>query len=245
MVLPVFMPQRLLSGLVLKCVFCRCRHFGGGTFWGINEMSQVDEFIKGIDKVIRVVSGVASASRPNPAAKIVDGTLDDSERRHSAGLMRVNHVGEVCAQALYDAQGRFAKTPELRGQFAQAGREEEDHLAWTAQRLQELGSRTSLLNPFWYAGAYAIGAVAARIGDAQSLGFVVETERQVEAHLASHLNRLPARDEKSRAIVEQMRADEIEHGAAAKSLGAADVPAPVRSIMQAMAKVMTTTAYYI
>lgn len=208
-------------------------------------MFRIDEFITGIDKVVRVVSGVAAASRPNPAAKIADGLLDDAERRHSAGLMRVNHVGEVCAQALYDAQGRFAKNAELRVQFERAGREEEDHLAWTAQRLDELGSRTSLLNPLWYAGAYTIGALAARIGDPQSLGFVVETERQVEAHLESHLDSLPPQDAKSRAIVDQMRIDEIEHGAAAKALGAAEMPLPVQSAMRAMAKVMTSTAYYI
>lgn len=208
-------------------------------------MWNIDELISGVDKVVRVVSGVASASRPSPAAKIVDGQLDDAERRRSAGLMRVNHVGEVCAQALYDAQGAFSKNDELKRQFRQAGREEEDHLAWTSQRLNELGSRVSLLNPFWYAGAYALGAVAARIGDAHSLGFVVETERQVEAHLASHLNLLPASDEKSRAIVEQMRVDEIEHGAAAQAMGAAATPASVQAVMRAMAKVMTTTAYYI
>ena len=208
-------------------------------------MWNIDEFISGVDKVVRVVSGVASASRPNPAARIPDGRLDDAERRRSAGLMRVNHVGEVCAQALYDAQGAFAKNDKLKRQFRQAGREEEDHLAWTAQRLQELGSRVSLLNPFWYAGAYALGALAARIGDAHSLGFVVETERQVEAHLASHLDLLPASDEKSRVIVEQMRVDEIEHGAAAQAMGAAPAPAPVQAAMRAMAKVMTTTAYYI
>lgn len=208
-------------------------------------MFRIDEFITGVDKVLRVVSGVAAASRPNPAARIVDGAMDDAERRHSAGLMRVNHVGEVCAQALYDAQGRFAKTAELKRQFERAGREEEDHLAWTAQRLEELGSRTSLLNPLWYAGAYALGTIAARIGDAQSLGFVVETERQVEAHLESHLDSLPSQDAKSRAIVDQMRIDEIEHGAAAKTLGASEMPLPVQSAMRAMAKVMTTTAYYI
>ncbi|WP_420476854.1 2-polyprenyl-3-methyl-6-methoxy-1,4-benzoquinone monooxygenase [Noviherbaspirillum sp. ST9] len=208
-------------------------------------MLNIDELISGVDKVVRVVSGVASASRPNPAAKVADGQLDEAERRRSAGLMRVNHVGEVCAQALYDAQGAFSRSEELKRQFRQAGREEEDHLAWTAQRLEELGSRVSLLNPFWYAGAYALGAVAARIGDAQSLGFVVETERQVEAHLDSHLTLLPAADEKSRAIVEQMRVDEIEHGAAAQAMGAAATPAPVQAAMRAMAKVMTTTAYYI
>ncbi|GAB3548161.1 2-polyprenyl-3-methyl-6-methoxy-1,4-benzoquinone monooxygenase [Noviherbaspirillum agri] len=208
-------------------------------------MRLADEFITGFDKVLRVLSGVAFPSRPNPAAKVADNTLDDAERRHSAGLMRVNHVGEVCAQALYESQGRFAKRTEMKAQFFQAGREEEDHLAWTAQRLHELGSRTSLLNPLWYAGAYAIGAVAARVGDAQSLGFVVETERQVEAHLASHMSRLPLHDEKSRAIVEQMRQDEVAHGASAQALGAAEMPAPVRFAMRGMAKVMTATAYYI
>ncbi|WP_136418792.1 MULTISPECIES: 2-polyprenyl-3-methyl-6-methoxy-1,4-benzoquinone monooxygenase [Oxalobacteraceae] len=208
-------------------------------------MRNVDELITGLDKVLRAVSGVVTASRPNPAAKVVESTMDDRERRHSAGLMRVNHVGEVCAQALYESQGRFSGNVSLRQQFAQAGREEEDHLAWTSQRLQELGSHTSLLNPLWYAGAYAIGTVAARMGDANSLGFVVETERQVEAHLASHLNRLPQHDEKSRAIVEQMRVDEIAHGASAQSLGAAELPLPIRGVMRAMAKVMTATAYYI
>lgn len=208
-------------------------------------MPDLDNVLIGFDRMLRVVAGVAHASRPNPAAKVMDAHLEAAERRHSAGLMRVNHVGEVCAQALYDAQGVFAKTEELKRQFRQAGREEQDHLAWTAQRLDELGSHVSLLNPLWYAGAYAIGAVAARIGDAQSLGFVVETERQVEAHLASHLTLLPQSDEKSRAIVEQMRVDEIEHGAAAKEMGAADTPVPVQAAMRAMAKVMTTTAYYI
>jgi 3-demethoxyubiquinol 3-hydroxylase len=199
----------------------------------------------GMDKVLRVVSGVVSASRPNPAAKIMDGTLDSAERRHSAGLMRVNHVGEVCAQALYESQGRFAKNEALRQQFVHAGREEEDHLAWTAERLHELGSRTSILNPLWYVGAYSIGVVVAHMGDAQSLGFVVETERQVEEHLAGHLDRLPILDQKSRAIVEQMRADEREHGAKAQSMGAAETPLRVQQTMQAMARIMTVTAYYV
>jgi ubiquinone biosynthesis monooxygenase Coq7 len=208
-------------------------------------MFHLDEFISGVDKALRVVTGVATASRPNPGLKVMDGALDDADRRRSAGLMRVNHVGEVCAQALYDSQSRFAKTEAMRQQFLQAGREEEDHLAWTAQRLQELGSRTSILNPLWYAGAYALGTIAARMGDAHSLGFVVETERQVEAHLASHLKNLPEQDEKSRAIVEQMRADEVAHGAAAQAMGAADTPVPIQKAMQAMSKVMTTTAYYL
>ncbi|WP_426105284.1 2-polyprenyl-3-methyl-6-methoxy-1,4-benzoquinone monooxygenase [Massilia sp. TSP1-1-2] len=204
-----------------------------------------DHLIVGMDKALRVIAGVASASRPTPAARAADGQLDSAEQRHAAGLMRVNHVGEVCAQALYNAQARFAKSDAMKAQFAQAGREEEDHLAWTAQRLAELGSQPSLLNPLWYAGAYVMGTVAAQLGDQRSLGFVVETERQVEEHLAGHLDKLPLQDAKSRAIVEQMRVDEVAHGQAARDLGALEAPAPVRGVMSVMAKVMTTTAYYI
>ncbi len=197
------------------------------------------------DRALRVVSGQAKASRRNPANDHVDKPLSEAEQKHSAGLMRVNHVGEVCAQALYDSQAVFSKSPQVRQQFAHSSIEEEDHLAWTAERLQQLNSHTSLLNPLWYVGAYACGLVAGRCGDAISLGFVVETEKQVEAHLASHLQALPLTDEKSRAIVEQMRLDEIEHGAAAHNLGASDLPAPVKALMRGMAKVMTTTAYHI
>ena len=205
----------------------------------------LDNLIAGFDKALRVISGVATATRPNPGAHAADSKLEGADQRRSAGLMRVNHVGEVCAQALYDAQARFAGSPAMRAQFEQAGREEEDHLAWTAERLAELGSQPSLFNPLWYAGAYTLGAVAAHLGDARSLGFVVETERQVEAHLDSHLVELPVADAKSRAIVEQMRIDEAAHGAAASALGAVEVAMPVRAAMTAMAKVMTTTAYYI
>ena len=205
----------------------------------------LDRLIVGLDKALRVIGGVATSSRPNPAAHAADGQLDGAEQRHAAGLMRVNHVGEVCAQALYNAQARFATDPLLAKQFQAAAREEEDHLAWTAQRLAELGSQPSLLNPLWYAGAYALGTVAARLGDGRSLGFVVETERQVEAHLNAHLDTLPLQDAKSRAIVEQMRVDEIAHGAAAQALGAVEVPLPARVAMTAMAKVMTTAAYHI
>jgi ubiquinone biosynthesis monooxygenase Coq7 len=205
----------------------------------------MDGLIIGLDRALRVISGVAASSRPSPATRLPDAELTDMERRKSAGLMRVNHVGEVCAQALYAAQGRFSGNPDTRAQFSVAAREEEDHLAWTAQRLEELNSHTSVLNPLWYAGAYAMGAVAARLGDARSLGFVVETERQVEAHLASHLERLPAADIKSRAVVEQMRQDEVAHGAAAEALGAVAVPPDARKAMQAMSKVMTSLAYYI
>lgn len=208
-------------------------------------MPDLDDVLIGFDRMLRVVAGVAHASRQNPAAKAMDAQLEEADRRHSAGLMRVNHVGEVCAQALYDSQAQFARSEHLKEQFKQAGREEEDHLAWTSERLRELSSRTSLLNPLWYAGSYAIGAVAARMGDAHSLGFVVETERQVEAHLMEHMETLPANDSKSRIIVNQMREDEAAHGAHAKALGAAEVPVPVRLVMRAMSKVMTGTAYYI
>jgi ubiquinone biosynthesis monooxygenase Coq7 len=159
--------------------------------------------------------------------------------------MRVNHVGEICAQGLYQAQMRFARSAALSVQFRQAAQEEEDHLAWTAERIAQLGSHTSLLNPLWFAGAYTLGVIAAQAGDAQSLGFVVETERQVEAHLEHHLDSLPEPDQKSRTIVRQMRDDEAQHGAVAQSLGAVEVPAPVRLAMRLMGKVMTGTAYYV
>ncbi len=206
---------------------------------------QIDSFISAFDRTLRVISGVTVGHRSNPATVIAEKIMDEAERRHSAGLMRVNHVGEVCAQALYEAQGHFAKSELAREQFRKAGEEELDHLAWTAERLRELGARTSLLNPLWYAGAYALGAVAAKLGDSTSLGFVVETERQVEAHLNSHLERLPAEDARSRAIVTQMRDDEIAHADAARDLGASELPAPVKVAMKAMAKVMTGAAYRI
>jgi ubiquinone biosynthesis monooxygenase Coq7 len=211
----------------------------------IVEREVMDGLITGFDRALRVLIGVSSASRPTPATRFPDEELTEGERRHSAGLMRVNHVGEVCAQALYAAQGQFSGSPGTRAQFSVAAREEEDHLAWTAQRLAELNSHTSVLNPLWYAGAYAMGAVAARLGDARSLGFVVETERQVEALLASHLERLPAGHQMSRVIVEQMRQDESAHGAAAQALGAAEMPLPARKAMRAMSRVMTSLAYYI
>ncbi|MBI3283467.1 MAG: 2-polyprenyl-3-methyl-6-methoxy-1,4-benzoquinone monooxygenase [Burkholderiales bacterium] len=205
----------------------------------------LDHFILGFDRALRVVSGLAHATRPNPAGAIEEASLSEQEQAHSAGLMRVNHVGEICAQALYDAQGAWASTEAIRRQLARSGMEEEDHLAWTADRIRELNSRTSLLNPLWYGGAYLCGAIAAKCGDALSLGFVVETEKQVEAHLASHLQQLPAHDGKSRALVTQMRDDEIAHGAAAQALGAAELPAAVKFGMKAMAKIMTGTAYYL
>lgn len=206
-------------------------------------MISVDSAICAFDQTLRSINSVATASRPNPAAGVGESGLSEQEKTRSAGLMRVNHVGEVCAQALYAAQSAFAKTPLTREQFKQAGQEEIDHLAWTAERLKELGSRTSLLNPLWYAGSFALGAIAARLGDPVSLGFVVETERQVEAHLNRHLDELPENDVRSRAIVTQMRDDEAAHAKAAAELGAAELPQPVKQLMQAMAKVMTATAY--
>ena len=205
----------------------------------------IDSFIGGFDRALRTVTGVTVGHRPNPAQGLGEAEMSEQEKRQSAGLMRVNHVGEVCAQALYEAQAAFAKDEPTREQFRRSGQEEIDHLAWTAERLQELGSQTSLLNPLWYAGAYTLGAVAARLGDAHSLGFVVETERQVEAHLNSHLDRLPVQDQRSRAIVTQMRDDEIAHANAAQALGAAELPEPVKGAMRLMAKVMTGTAYYL
>ncbi|MFT5589472.1 MAG: ubiquinone biosynthesis monooxygenase Coq7 [Bradyrhizobium sp.] len=206
---------------------------------------RTDNWIAGFDSALRVIAGVAAAARTSPALSIEDVPMNEADRRHSAGLMRVNHVGEVCAQALYQAQGQFARSAELTRQFAHAAREEEDHLAWTAERLAQLGSRTSFLNPVWFAGSYLLGMVAARAGDAQSLGFVVETERQVEAHLSHHLDTLPVADTMSRAIVLQMRDDEAAHGAAAQAMGAGQLPQPARVVMGFVSKVMTRTAYYL
>lgn len=208
-------------------------------------MHFLDRLITDFDAALRTMAAVSVARRPSPAANIAEGELNAKERRHSAGLMRVNHVGEVCAKALYQSQAKFARNDVVRGKFVQAGQEEEDHLAWTAQRLHELGSHPSLLNPLWYAGAYALGTVAATLGDARSLGFVVETERQVEAHLNQHMGSLPSQDLKSLAIVAQMSVDEAAHGAAAKDMGAKTLPVLAQQSMRAMAKVMTTTAYYV
>jgi ubiquinone biosynthesis monooxygenase Coq7 len=207
--------------------------------------SPIDSFIGVFDSALRVVSGVAVARRKSPSSTLTQTKLSKEERKRSAGLMRVNHVGEVCAQALYEAQALFARDEVTRAQFKQAGDEELDHLAWTAERLRELNARPSVFNPLWYAGAFAMGAIAARVGDQHSLGFVVETERQVEAHLNGHLSDLPADDVRSRAIVTQMRDDEIEHGDAAKKLGAAELPQPVRIGMRVISRVMTSTAYYL
>ncbi len=210
-------------------------------------MNSIDQTIQAFDMALRTLGGAAIAARPCPTAttSAPSTELTDAQRRLSGALMRVNHVGEVCAQALYQAQALSTRNPALREQLAQAAREETDHLAWTAQRLAELGSRPSLLNPLWYAGAFAMGLVAGRMGDAHSLGFVAETERQVEQHLASHLERFPVDDAPSRVIVEQMKLEERQHADNAVHAGAAELPLPVRLAMRAAAKVMTTTAHHL
>ena len=183
------------------------------------------------------------AARPSPADQLPRPALGEDERRLAGALMRVDHVGEICAQALYRAQSLTARDDALRERFVEAARDESDHLAWTQQRLDELGARASLLNPLWYAGAFAIGLLAGRLGDARSLGFVVETERQVERHLDGHLDRLPAADSVSRAIVEAMKHDEIRHATQATQAGAAELNAPLRAAMRLAARVMTTVAH--
>jgi ubiquinone biosynthesis monooxygenase Coq7 len=203
----------------------------------------IDRFIDLADRGLRTVFGAHHAARPVPTGDGEPVPLDEQERRLAGALMRVNHVGEVCAQALYTAQALTTQKPALRDQLQRAAAEETDHLAWTEQRLAELGARPSLLNPFWYAGAFTMGLVAGRLGERAGLGFVVETERQVEQHLASHLDRLPVHDTASRAIVEQMRADEAQHADQAEAAGGVRPPAPVRWLMRAAAKVMTTTAH--
>jgi ubiquinone biosynthesis monooxygenase Coq7 len=196
------------------------------------------------DSALRTLWAEPRASRPTPVAATSELELTDAERRESAALMRVNHVGEVCAQALYTGQTLACQNLDLRAQLVEASREETDHLAWTQQRLTELKGRPSLLNPLWYAGAFAIGYAAGKLGgDKVSLGFVVETERQVEAHLQSHMDLLPAADSASRAIVVQMKADEIAHAQMAMKAGAAELPGPVKSVMALAAKVMTTVAH--
>ena len=216
----------------------------------------IDRLIGEFDTALRAIAGGANYSRPVPKSFIEKGineeqalTLDldlsPQERAHAAGLMRVNHVGEVCAQALYQSQKLLAKTPETRSLLDQAAKEEMDHMAWCEERLKELDSRPSLLNPIWYAGAFGIGLLAGLAGDRWSLGFVAETEKQVERHLDDHLEKLPETDLRSRAIVEQMRIDEIEHGASAMTAGGQELPRPIQSLMAGISKIMTTTAYKI
>ncbi|WP_159074872.1 2-polyprenyl-3-methyl-6-methoxy-1,4-benzoquinone monooxygenase [Polynucleobacter acidiphobus] len=219
-------------------------------------LSPIDRLIGEFDTALRAIAGGANYSRPVPKANIQKGLneeqvltsdldLSPQDRTHVAGLMRVNHVGEVCAQALYQSQKLLAKTPETRALLDQAAKEEMDHMAWCEERLKELDSRPSLLNPLWYAGAFGIGLVAGLAGDRWSLGFVAETEKQVERHLDDHLEKLPEADLRSRAIVEQMRIDEIEHGASAMAAGGQELPRPIQTLMAGISKIMTTTAYKI
>ena len=208
-------------------------------------MPDIDSLIVQFDRALRTMAGAQDARRASPAAGLAEGALDADAREDGAALMRVNHVGEICAQALYQGQALSARAPQNRQALEQAAIEEQDHLAWSAERIDELGGRASLLNPLWYAGAFALGAVAGALGDRWSLAFVAETERQVEAHLSGHLERLAPEDRKTRAVVEAMRGDEIRHRESAIALGAAELPGPVKLGMRAMAKVMTTVAYLV
>lgn len=208
-------------------------------------MEYPDRILVSLDNALRTVAGAVHAARPNPAGPHRNESLTDADKQLSGALMRVNHVGEVCAQALYQAQALTARSDGLRQQMEHAAREELDHLAWTQQRLGELSDRPSWLNPLWYAGAFGIGLLAGRLGDRVSLGFVIETERQVEQHLATHLDRLPASDARSRAIVEVMKDDEARHADQAGKAGGLPLPPPLTGLMRAAAKVMTTVAHRI
>jgi ubiquinone biosynthesis monooxygenase Coq7 len=209
-------------------------------------MSRIDQALSCADNALRTLSGAYTASRNSPQPPAMPtAELDGAQRKLSGALMRVNHVGEVCAQALYNAQTLATEDRTLRRHFESAAREESDHLAWTHRRLRELGDRPSVLNPLWYAGAFGIGLLAGRLGKAISLGFVAETEHQVEQHLQSHLERLPACDAVSRAIVQEMKTDEARHAADARKAGAAELPEPVKRAMQLAARVMTRTAHYV
>lgn len=211
----------------------------------VRSLNRLDRLLSGLERAMEAVAGSPEPMRRSPGDTVPDAPMDDAQRRHAAGLMRINHVGEVCAQALYVGQAALARTEETRRHLMHAAQEETDHLAWCAERLKQLDSRPSLLNPLWYAGSYAIGVAAAAVGDPISLGFVVETERQVEAHLAEHLERLPPQDERSRAILRQMQADEIRHADAAQARGGIDLPWPLPRLMHAASTVMKTVAYRI
>lgn len=209
-------------------------------------LTPIDQFVTTLDQGLRTVFGAPKTTgRVNPADAEMEADLSDEQRVLAERLMRINHAGEVSAQGLYQGQALTAKLPQVRQKMARAAAEENDHLAWCKARLDELGGRPSYLNPVWFAGSVAIGAVAGLVGDKWSLGFVAETERQVEKHLDGHLGRLPGKDAKSLAILKQMRADEIEHGNAARHAGAADLPTPVKTLMGLVSKVMTRTAYWL
>ena len=209
--------------------------------------SSVDACISAVDSALRTIWGSPRASTPSPARAVAgsEARLSAAERKEAGALMRVNHVGEVCAQALYSAQAVTTADLLLKQELLRAAQEETDHLSWTRERLDKLGARPSVLNPLWYSGAFALGMIAGRLGDKWSLGFVQETEKQVETHLDSHLSRLPVGDIASRAVVARMKADEAAHAAWAEEAGALPLPAPAKALMRAAARVMTTVAHRI
>ena len=208
-------------------------------------MLNLDHLIVEFDKGLRTLFSQAHSARAHPDANVPDAPMDEAEKKHAAALMRVNHSGEICAQALYQGQALTARNPAVQQTLQRAAQEETEHLAWTARRVHELGGHLSLLNPFWYTGSLAIGAVAGLLGDKWNLGFLAETERQVGEHLQSHLDRLPSQDAKSRAIVKQMYTDETGHAELATSLGGAELPQPVQLAMKLNSKVMTEASYRI
>jgi len=209
-------------------------------------ISPIDQCIAVADNALRTIFGRYKVTdRKNPSANMEETELANDEKRHAAGLMRINHCGEVCAQALYQGQALTAKLPDVREKMEQAAAEENDHLQWCADRLDQLDSRTSFLNPFWYASSFSLGAIAGILGDKWSLGFVAETEHQVVRHLQSHLDELPKGDKKSRAVIEQMKEDELRHATVALEAGGAELPSPVKFAMKTMAKLMTKSVYWV
>ena len=212
----------------------------------MRQYSFFDRLCMVADSALKTTKGIYDAApRPNPAADIAEQEMTADEKAHAANLMRINHTGEVCAQALYQGQALTAKLPEIRQEMEHAAQEEVDHLAWCSQRLNELNSHESYLNPFWYASSFTIGAVAGLVGDKWSLGFVAETENQVCKHLEDHLEKLPEQDHKSKAILSQMHTEELKHATTAIENGAAELPKPIKASMKVMSKVMTGTVYYI
>ena len=206
----------------------------------------LDRFIIEFDKGLKTLAATAHSVRPYPDQNVSLSTeLNSTEKRHAAALMRINHCGEVCAQALYNGQALTTKNPQTVRALEQASKEETEHLAWCEKRIQELGGRTSLLNPIWYVSSFTLGAIAGALGDKWNLGFLAETERQVGVHLNQHLDALPANDDKSRAILEQMKIDEAQHAATAIHLGGAELPSPIKAAMRGMSKVMTSTTYHL
>ena len=208
-------------------------------------MDRTERLITEFDRALRTLTGVSTARRPSPAEAYPEAELPEAARRHAAALMRVNHCGEVCAQALYQGQALSARNATVEAALRRAADEEQDHLSWSAARIRELGGRPSLLNPLWYAGSFLIGFAAGRAGDAWNLGFLRETERQVEAHLQSHVERLPAADHRTQAVITQMQREEAGHAATAQRLGARTLPSPLRLAMKAASRVMTGVSYWL